>query len=202
MSSARGFTLIELLVVIAIMAIVGTFAIANFRTFGEDQDLKSAALDLQSLIRTAQTDATTGVRCDDDPTHTLNSWRVNVYKQLNKYRAQLACVYNVGASRGYVEKKVDTLKDNLKIENITGDSVSCVQTLPGDIEANYYATVVFTPISGQVGFVAGNGFAADGSWQGIPCFGSTNTFRVNVQNTKTMSTKSLTVDRGGRVYEQ
>lgn len=62
--SALGFTLVELLVVIAIMAIVGVFTLANYRSFGEDQNLKSAVLDIQSLLRQAQTNATTKAACN------------------------------------------------------------------------------------------------------------------------------------------
>lgn len=58
-----GFTLVELLVVITIMAIVGVFAFANLRSFGEDKKLQNSAVDLQSLLKVAQTNATTGLKC-------------------------------------------------------------------------------------------------------------------------------------------
>lgn len=60
----KGFTLIELLVVIAIMAVVGTFTLANFSDFGKDKELQNAALDIQSLLRTAQTNALASVKCN------------------------------------------------------------------------------------------------------------------------------------------
>ena len=47
----KGFTLVELMVVIAIMAIVGTFAIANYRSFGEDKDLENAVLEQEERRR-------------------------------------------------------------------------------------------------------------------------------------------------------
>mgnify|MGYP001570393819 CR=1 FL=1 len=75
MSARLGFTLIELLVVIAIMAITGIFTLANFRSFGAEQNFKSAALDVQSLLRLAQTNATSGVKCQSSDTNALG-WRV------------------------------------------------------------------------------------------------------------------------------
>lgn len=69
----NGFTLIELLVVIAIMAVVGTFTLANFSDFGKDKELQNAALDIQSLLRTAQTNALASVKCGND---TASNWFV------------------------------------------------------------------------------------------------------------------------------
>lgn len=68
LSAQRGFTLIELLVVIAIMSITGIYTIANYRSFGEDQNLKSAALEIQSLLRLAQSNSTSNLKCQDKPT--------------------------------------------------------------------------------------------------------------------------------------
>ena len=74
LKSATGFTLVELLVVIAIMGIIGTFVLANYRSFGEDQSLKNASLDIQSLLRQAQTNATANVQCSSDNRGAL--WQV------------------------------------------------------------------------------------------------------------------------------
>ena len=72
--AASGFTLVELLVVITIMAITGVFAFANFGSFGEDQKLKSAVQDVQSLIRQAQSNASTNTKCSTGYSAT---WQVN-----------------------------------------------------------------------------------------------------------------------------
>lgn len=61
--AACGFTLIELLVVIAIMGILGVAALSNYRSFGEDQNLKNAVLDIQTDLRLAQTNATSNTKC-------------------------------------------------------------------------------------------------------------------------------------------
>ncbi len=64
MKFSAGFTLIELLVVIAVMAIIGAYTFANYRSFGEDQSLKNAVLDIKSLLKQAQTNATTNAICN------------------------------------------------------------------------------------------------------------------------------------------
>lgn len=61
--NSYAFTLVELLVVIAIMGLIGAYVLSNYGSFGEDQKLKSAALDVASLLRQAQTNATTNVIC-------------------------------------------------------------------------------------------------------------------------------------------
>lgn len=65
MNKFSGFTLIELLVVIAIMALIGTYVLSNYGRFGEDQKLKNTALDIVSLLKTAQTNATSGSKCQN-----------------------------------------------------------------------------------------------------------------------------------------
>lgn len=63
--SVYGFTLVELLVVIAIMAITGMYVLSNYGSFGQDRNLKNAALDIQSLLRQAQVNSTSGLKCQD-----------------------------------------------------------------------------------------------------------------------------------------
>lgn len=64
MPKKSGFTLIELLVVISIMGILATFIFINYKSSKSDQDLNKAASDIQTLLRLAQSNATTGVVCE------------------------------------------------------------------------------------------------------------------------------------------
>src|SRR5574340_523750 len=63
MKVSAGFTLIELMVVMAIMAIIGVFTLSNFSSFGDNKKLDNAVLDIQSQLRTAQSNATSNVQC-------------------------------------------------------------------------------------------------------------------------------------------
>ncbi len=63
-SASNAFTLVELLVVIAIMGVIGVFTLANYRSFGEDRNLKNASLDIQNLLRQAQTNASANAKCN------------------------------------------------------------------------------------------------------------------------------------------
>lgn len=104
--SAPGFTLIELLVVIAIMGIISTVAFSNYKSFGEDQSLKNAVLDLQSQLRTAQTNAISNVKCGD------------AFSTIWQVEATTTTVYlkcpNLGLTKGV---KFD---DNIRVDTVSG----------------------------------------------------------------------------------
>ena len=60
----KGFTLLELLVVIALMALVLVLALPNFKGIKTEQALKNTAAEIQSALRTAQNNASSGLKCD------------------------------------------------------------------------------------------------------------------------------------------
>lgn len=207
MSSARGFTLIELLVVIVIMSILGTFAIANYRSFGQDKELESIALDIQSLVRVAQTNATTGKKCIPriDPASPAKAWSNDFFRQEDGDKITLACSYvNASGSEigGYwgVQKYL-ILPSNISLVSVDIDS--CNNTLSNGFFNEHSghgssAGIVFKPTLGNmtfysyfVGSIDYNQKCPDG-----------NIFRVNLKNTKTNSTKQVVIDKGGRVYVQ
>lgn len=71
----RGFTLIEILVAIALISTMAVIALPNFRTFGENQDIKNSSLELVRSLRQAQSSATSGTRCSTKPS---DNWTVKV----------------------------------------------------------------------------------------------------------------------------
>lgn len=60
----KGYTLIELLVVLAIIAILAIFVFANYKDFSSGQVLIRATSQIQSLLRLAQTNASSNVLCN------------------------------------------------------------------------------------------------------------------------------------------
>lgn len=132
----NGFTLIEFLVVIAIMGIAGVFTIANYRSFGEDQNLKSAVLDIQSILKQAQTGATTRTICN---TEYDSTWQVEF---ANTTSINLKCQ----ESAVLFQKKLlplDTKYPNISIQSFSWTGSNCPTGLP---------TVKFTLLSGKIDF--------------------------------------------------
>lgn len=132
-SAQKGFTLIELMVVITITAVIGVFTLSNYRSFGEDQNLKSAVLDIQSQFRAAQTNAQTNVKCD-----TANGavWQI----ELNRGSVKLKCQDPIPSPPSVVKKTV-TFPTNIVIDSLNGGS-SCTVTFP--------SMMTFGLLSGQV----------------------------------------------------
>lgn len=197
----KGFTLIELLVVIAIMAIVGTFAIANYRSFGQDKDLESAALDIQSLVKVAQTNATTNIKCQTKP---VTTWRSYFFQGTDgQYKARLTCWYNdaSGNPTGSHERYL-ILSSQIKIKTIDKDA--CLNALTNSLDEGSgngsYAFVKFEPLSGKVDFISKYLGGVDGHSSG--CNNDAQALRVILENTKTNSQKQVIIEKGGRVYVQ
>lgn len=167
MKTAYGFTLIELLVVIAIIAIIGVFSLANYRSFGEDQNLKNAVLDVVSLLRQAQANATTNTICN---TAYGATWQV-VFSDDAK-TVNLNCLEG---STTFTKKilKLDAKAQNISIQGVSG--TSCPLGVP--------FTISFALLSGNVDFTG---------------YSDCTSFAITLTNSK--STKSLTVEKGGRIY--
>lgn len=155
-SVPNAFTLVELLVVIAIMGMIGTFVLANYRSFGEDQKLKNASLDIQSLLRQAQTNATANVKCD---TNSGALWQV---EYADNRTINLKCQELPASS---ILKKTLPLGANIEIQSICG---------------SYPLVLSFDPVSGKV---------------------NPGSCTVTLENSKTGSTKSFTIEQGGSIHE-
>lgn len=168
----NAFTLIELLVVIAIMAVIGVYTFANYRSFGEDQNLKNAILDLQSQLRTAQTNATSNVICN---TQYGATWQVEY--QSDKQTVNLRCQEAQSSPPPIFTKKTLTLGANIEIQSVSGSS-GCPTALP--------FTISFAPLNSQI------------TLEGANCTSLT----LILRNTKTGNTKAFTIEQGGRIYAQ
>lgn len=129
LSSSKGFTLVELLVVMAIIALVSVFTFSNYKSFGQDQSLKNAALDIQTQLRAAQTNATTNLQCGSEYSAI---WQVEFTSD--------ATTVNLKCSLSPDIQKTLKLDTDIKVLEVSG--TSCPSTLP--------FTVSFKPLSGNM----------------------------------------------------
>ncbi len=171
------------------MAILGVVAIANYRSFGEDKDLESAALNIQSQVRTAQTNASTNLKCAGRP---VGLWKIDFYKQSGKYIAQTDCYYFNGAVLTQSVINKHELPPNIIIEKIfDSGSAGCENTLPTDVVS--YAALTFKLLATAISF--------ESSVDRV-IYQTCNKFQVQLKNTKTNSTRQVIIDKGGRTYVQ
>lgn len=167
--------MIELLVVISIMAVIGVFIVANYRSFGEDQKLKNAVLDIQSLIRQAQANATTNLKCN---TQSNAVWQVEYN---NATTINLKCQE---PSASPITKKTLTLGANIEIQSVSEEGTGCPSAPPF---ASPFPTISFAPLTGKITL---------GSDERC------TSLTITVRNNKISTDKSLTVEKGGRIYAQ
>ena len=183
----NAFTLIELLVVISIMAIVAIMAVANYRSFGEGQILPNTALDLNSTLRTAQTNATTALQCSGSP---LYRWRVAIYKYSGKINVSLDCVYGNIVSYAVDIIKTEVWPQNITVERIY-DNGGCDNDLAGDLP-NYYVYFKFQPLSGYVTMESKTAAFLQN------CTGSKAT--IQLKNTTNGELKYVNIEQKGGIY--
>lgn len=131
----NAFTLIELLVVMAIMGIIGVYTLANYKSFGEDQNLKNAILDITTLLRQAQTNATASTICT---TAGGATWRVN-FKTVSTLKLQC----KQPSQTSFTTKKTLELKNVTIASGITGRN--CV-TWPNSPAF----PIDFAPLTGRI----------------------------------------------------
>ena len=103
----------------------------NYRSFGEDQNLKNAGLDIQSMLRQAQSSATANVKCNSK---FGANWQVEL---ADATIINLKCQEFQAAA---ILKKSSTLGANIVIQEISG--TSCSSALP--------LTISFEALTGKI----------------------------------------------------
>lgn len=129
--STAGYTLIELLIVMVIMSIIGTIGYINYKQYAANQVTNKAAGQIQSVIRLAQTNATTGTLCG---TQGGTSWRVRF--ETDKKTIKLICAEN--------SEQKNYILENAEIAEIKG-SEHCNQL-------DFPFSITFSPGDGAVSF--------------------------------------------------
>lgn len=175
MPKKSGFTLIELLVVISMLGILATFVFINFKTANSDQTLNKAALEIQTLLKLAQSNATTSTLCKGE---SGKFWSVNI---TSKTHLEMTC--NVA----------DSAKQNLDLENAEISSFQCSPAAQADCPPtsgntfNPPLSISYSPLYGVTSF------------DGASCASNAATIMVVLTNSKNKNTKCFTISKGGAV---
>lgn len=176
----RGFTLVELVVVISIMSILFVAGVVNFGTLRENQNLTSATFDLQSLIRLAQSNATSGVQCGSSPAF---DWRITI---LGATDIILSCLWdhdnNPTTAPVSSEIKRQVLSSNIKIEQLFGNAQTC--------QAGVNSSITFGVPFGRATF-------SDPLNQA--CIRDSDSFNMVVKNQNDAQRQMITIRKGGAI---
>jgi prepilin-type N-terminal cleavage/methylation domain-containing protein len=110
LKNIRGFTLIELLVALGIMAILTVVALASYGSFATRQQVKNAALELQTNLRKYQAFALNGQKKPDpanagcyhpDPTYTPNPPGDPITEKISYYNFSLIANGGAGSTKTF-----------------------------------------------------------------------------------------------------
>lgn len=169
-----GYTLIELLVALSILGITGAVVLVNFGSFKGDQTLRNTLAELQSLIREAQSNATSGVKCNGAGEA---NWNIKFLS--DKTTIILDC-QTVSNPVPITQKTVNLNANNkgIIVDRING-SQSCIPVI-----------VSFAYVTGKVAFLSN------------PCVSGASSVSINLKNTKKGTVKTLKINKGGTVDVQ
>lgn len=157
-SHSFGFTLVEFLVVFAITAVIIGFAIPAFSNFNRAQLLKTAAAELKTNLRQAQSKAISGEKvCDEAMTGQLTTellgWYVHFDTPNFAYTIAHHC-YNVNLANN--SKTEDTVEYSARTYTMKG--ISAIGLSPSTL-----AYILFEPVSKGVSFYPTGGAFTIGS---------------------------------------
>jgi len=168
--SALGYTLIELLLVLSITSIIGIIGYVNYKDFSSDQIVIKAVSDVQSVLRLAQSNATSSTLCSNG--QYIGPWSL-VFNQTSIYLTcglanQVQKIYNL---------------ENAQINSILGSS--CLEE-----NSSLPFTVQYSNLDGGLDFPSAGSDTCKGSLSWT--FTLTNTI-------DTSKLKSFTISRGGAI---
>lgn len=185
---SSGFTLIELLVVIGIIAAMVALLLPQLSGFNRSQNLKSAALGLQTALRQTQNNAISGVKCNSS-TASAN-WYLKFIDSTH-YKVETTCTGSgVGAGTPTPTPPISTtftLPSNVNISSVKFDACS------GNLSPITNSGVSFTNIAGLISFLSGDAGCMDNNF--------TKKIIITLQLTSDASqTTQVTVEKGGSIY--
>lgn len=172
MSNVRGYTLIELLVVISIIAIMAVVGFVNFKNFSASKVTEKAVGQVQTLLRLAQSNASSGTVCGS-----VGGVTWSLILKADKKNIDLVC----GALDAPQLQKTYTL------ENAEIDSIKCSTTAAA---FNPPLTISYAHLSGKMAFSSTEG-----------CVGSAADLIITLKNkiNPSAAQKTLTISKGGAI---
>lgn len=186
METKRGFTLVELLVTIAIIGGLIIVLLPQINTFQRRQILGDSVAGLQSTLRSAQNNASSGVKCDSSG-KVVKFWKVGF--GTSSYTVESKCEDgSTGTTKTY------RLPEGISVEGATlfTNSSTCGIS-PSE------AQVIFDNISANVGLIS----------QDSGCPVSSNTAKMAVRLKEVNScvtevnscvTMEVIIEKGGNIY--
>lgn len=142
---SAGYTLIELLVVISIIGLLGVFTLSSLKGFSKDLVVNKASDEVQSLLRLAQSNATSSTLCNSqgatswylkftnpDTTHSTIELRCNpadfLYRTYNLENAQVIITGDSGCLISFPTQVSYSPGVGTRTISSSGVSTTCLQS--------------------------------------------------------------------------
>lgn len=181
-----GYTFIELLVVIGIIAILSVIAFINIKDFSSSQALVKAAGEIQSMLRLAQSNASSSTVCGNQGNQAGVSWTarfnndnsINIYCGTDSSCTEISCYKTIS-----LEQKVQ----------ISAIKTSACTNLSLPLTITYSALKGVPLVADNAGHISTN--------KSDPCFGANSDTTIVLINSKG-DTKNIVVTGGGGINVQ
>ncbi len=186
-----GFTLIELLIVLSIISILTIVGVVNFKDYAQDQVTIKATGQIQSLLRTAQRNSSSSVKCTD--TEPAVSWLVDFKDATSDSNHRTITLSCKSPTSSEIVIKSLVLDNNVAISRVTTNPACQTVEFP-----NYEASLVYGVPLGQIDF-----FIARNASGNLKCQPNAQIMTVTIQDNKNPpNTKNITVSKGGEINVQ
>lgn len=184
-----GFTLIELLISISIISILSTIGFVEYRTFSASQVLTSSINELQSLLRIAQSNATSSLSYQN---HACKNWVV-------KFNTNAEGSGTAGTDISLICQPANSaLPDIVKLPNLTLPPKVTISSITSSCNISfptYSASVAFSALYGKPSLIIA---------RAVPDFECNSSSDMTItlsyeQDSNTIFSKKIVVSKGGGI---